>query len=186
MNYLPRSFKFVVLKIASVDCSILRNIVTFANFGSGLQWSFITCAIGKYDFAMDETIVSKQAVLLVIFSDEFASSMVLMVSHLSVIGISIFFGEISVGAIAINKSSFESIIIGVVDLAFTVLFTAGVNCAFIVAAVEIGDFGWFNSHWITCKSNMDINKLYWNLGLISEEMLTFDKCIMRMKIYIRP
>lgn len=145
---LSSAVELIILEIAFIPISFLRNIDPLAIFCSTFDWTFVTRAIGVGDLTMDETIITEEAWFLVFFCFQLALSIILVVPHTTLIGISIFLCNNRIGTVSIFEGSFEWVSTGIENASLTVLLTGLVDFSFVVATIEVGNFSGLCSHLI--------------------------------------
>ena len=141
-----RTVELVLPEVAGVDSAVLAHEVRPADLVPAREGPFVAGAVGKCDFAVDEAVVPEEAVLLVVFGDEFASAVVLVIAHLAVVGVAVLLGEDGIDAVALQEVAFQEVSIAVVDAALAVLLAAAVDLALVVAAVVVGYLRCFCTH----------------------------------------
>jgi len=143
---LTRTFEFIILKESDINSTIFCDKMSFTSLTTSLDGSLVTWTITKSYLAMYESIISEQTILLIIFSNEFTSSMILMFSHLPIIRITVLFCENGINTISICEIPFEKISISIVNSSLSMFFSLGVDLSFIIATIKVSDFSCLGSH----------------------------------------
>jgi len=143
---LARTFEFIILEVSIVNSSILCYKMSFTSLTASFDRPLVTWTITKSYLTMHESIISEQTILLIVFSNEFTSSMVLMFTHLPIIRIAILFGENGIDTVSICKIPFQRISISIINSSLAMLFSFCVDLSLIVAAIKVSDSSCLGSH----------------------------------------